>query len=158
MQTATAAAELQAGRLDEALAHAQGGSGTAVGQALLGDIQEQRGQYLEAVKAYQAAVALGPDREQYRVALALELVQHHTFEPAIAVLEQAAPHFPKSARLRVLLGVAQFAAGRYEDAETALTDAPETSGKAVGPVLTVPLKVSAEATNVVFARSTTSSL
>jgi len=123
LQTATAAAELQAGLLDDAVAHAQGGVGTAVGQALLGDIQEKRGQYLEAVKAYQAAVALAPDREQYRIALALELVQHHTFEPAVAVLEQAIPRFPKSARLRVLLGVAQYAAGRYEDAEAALADA-----------------------------------
>ncbi len=123
LQTATAAAELQAGRLDEALAHAAAGSNTPVGQALLGDIQEKRGQYVEAVKAYQAAVALAPAQEQYRVALALELVQHYTFEPAIAVLEQAAPLFPKSARIRTLLGVAQFAAGRYDDAETALTDA-----------------------------------
>jgi tetratricopeptide (TPR) repeat protein len=123
LQTATAAAELQSGRLDDALAHAQVGAGTAVGQALLGDIQEKRGQYLEALKAYQSAAALAPDREQYRIALALELVQHHTFEPAIAVLEQAAPVFPKSARLRVLLGVARYAAGRYEDAESALTDA-----------------------------------
>jgi tetratricopeptide (TPR) repeat protein len=125
LQTATAAAELQAGRLEDALAHVQGGGATAAGQALLGDIQEKRGQYVEAVKAYQAAVALEPGREQYRVALALELVQHYTFEPAIAVLEQAAPLFSKSARLRVLLGVAQYAAGRYEDAEAALTDAIE---------------------------------
>jgi tetratricopeptide (TPR) repeat protein len=123
LRTATAAAELQAGRLDDALAHAQAGAGTAVGQALLGDIQEKRGQYVEAVKAYQAAVALDPDREQHRVALALELEQHHTFEPAVVVLEQAVTRFPKSARLRVLLGVAQYAAGRYEDAEAALTDA-----------------------------------
>ena len=123
LQTATAAAELQVGRLDDALSHAQGGSATAVGQALLGDIQEKRGQYVEAVKAYQRAVELAPDSEQYRMALALELVQHYTFEPAIAVLEQATPRFPKSARLRVLLGVAQYAAGRYEDAETALTEA-----------------------------------
>ncbi len=129
LQVATAAAELPAGRLDDALAHAQGGSATAVGQALLGDIQEKRGQYLEAVKAYQAAVALAPEREQYRVALALELVQHHTFEPAILVLEQAAPRFPKSARLRVLLGVTQYAAGRYEAAETALTDAIDLDPK-----------------------------
>ena len=125
LRTATAAAELQAGRLEDALAHVQGGGATAAGQALLGDIQEKRGQYVEAVKAYQAAVALEPGREQYRVALALELVQHYTFEPAIAVLEQAAPLFSKSARLRVLLGVAQYAAGRYEDAEAALTDAIE---------------------------------
>lgn len=125
LQTATAAAELQAGRLDDALTHAQAGSATALGQALLGDIQEKRGKYVEAAKAYQAAVALAPDREQYRVALALELLQHHTFEPAIMVLEQAVPRFPKSARLKVLLGVAQYASGRYEDAEASLTAAIE---------------------------------
>jgi tetratricopeptide (TPR) repeat protein len=123
LQMATAAAELQAGWLDDALAHVRGGGHTAVGQALLGDIQEKRGQYVEAVKAYQQAVALAPEREQYRIALALELVQHYTFEPAIAVLEQAAPMFPQSARIRTLLGIAQYGAGHYEEAEAALTEA-----------------------------------
>jgi tetratricopeptide (TPR) repeat protein len=123
LQVATAAAELQAGLLDDALRHVQAGANTAAGQALLGDIQEKRGEYVEAVKAYQTAVALAPDREQYRVALALELVQHYTFEPAIAVLEQAAPLFPRSGRIRTLLGIAQYAAGRLEDAESAFTDA-----------------------------------
>jgi tetratricopeptide (TPR) repeat protein len=126
---ATAAAELQAERLDDALAHARGAGNTAAAQALIGDIQEKRGQYAEALQAYQAAVALAPDREQYRIALALELVQHYTFEPAIQVLEQAAPLFPKSARIRTLLGVAQYAASRYDDAETALTDAIEMDPK-----------------------------
>ncbi len=120
---ATAAAELQAGRLDDALAHARAAGNTALSQGLIGDIQEKRGRYVEAVQAYQAAVALAPDREQYRIALALELVQHYTFEPAVAVLEQAAPLFPRSARIRALLGIAQYAAGRYDEAEAALTDA-----------------------------------
>jgi tetratricopeptide (TPR) repeat protein len=123
LQLATAAAELQAGMLDDALAHVRGGEKTAVGQALLGDIQEKRGRYVEAVQAYQAAVALAPDSEQYRMALALELVEHYTFEPAIAVLEQAAPLFPKSARIRTLLGVARYGAERFEDAQAALTEA-----------------------------------
>lgn len=125
LQMATAAAELQAGKLDDALAHARGGSDTAVGQALLGDIREKRGEYVEAAKAYQAAVSLAPENEQYRIALALELVQHHTFEPAIVVLQQAAPLFPKSAKIRTLLGVAQYAAGHYDESESALTDAIE---------------------------------
>jgi predicted Zn-dependent protease len=89
LQMATAAAEFQAGRLDDALTHVRAGQNTAVGQALLGDIEEKRGRYLEAAKAYQQAVALAPDQEQYRIALALELVQHYSFEPAIAVLQQA---------------------------------------------------------------------
>jgi tetratricopeptide (TPR) repeat protein len=120
---ATAAAELPAGRLEDALKHALAGGNSAVARSLIGDIQEKRGQYLEAAKAYQTAIALAPDREQYRLALALELVQHHTFEPAIAVLEQAAPLFPISARIRTLLGVAQYAVGHYAEAESALTDA-----------------------------------
>ncbi len=123
LQIATAAAELQAGWLDDALTHVRAGAKTAVGQALLGDVQEKGGDYVEAVKAYQQAVALEPDREQYRVALALELVQHYSFEPAIAVLQQAAPMFPKSARIRTLLGIAQYGAGHYEEAEMALTEA-----------------------------------
>lgn len=125
LQMATAAAELQAGKLDDALAHARGGSSTAVGQALLGDILEKRGDYVEAAKAYQAAVALAPDNEQYRIALALELVQHHTFEPAIVVLQQAAALFLRSAKILTLLGVAQYAADHYEEAESALTGALE---------------------------------
>ena len=59
-------------------------------QPLIGDIEEKRGEFVEAAKAYQAAMALAPDQEQYRIALALELVSHQTFAPAIAVLEQAA--------------------------------------------------------------------
>ena len=120
---AAAAAELQAGRLNDALAHARAGGNTPVAMALIGDIQEKRGEYVEAAKAYQSAVALAPDREQYRIALALEFVQHYTFEPAIAVLQQAAPRFPKSGRIRTLLGIAWYAVGRIDDAQAALLDA-----------------------------------
>ncbi|MBZ5619076.1 MAG: tetratricopeptide repeat protein [Acidobacteriia bacterium] len=145
LQMAAAAAELQAGRLDAALLLVRAGANTAVGQALLGDIQEKRGQYVEAAKAYQKAVALAPEREQYRLALALELVQHYTFEPAIAVLEQAAQLFPKSARIRTLLGIAQYAAGRYDDAETALTDALRLD-PGLDPVYVYIAQVALEAT------------
>jgi tetratricopeptide (TPR) repeat protein len=120
---AASAAELQAGLLDDALQHAQSAGSSAVAQGLIGDIREKRGDYLEAAKAYQAAVALDPGNERYRVALALELVEHHTFEPAITVLEQAEPLFPRSARIRTLLGVAHFAVRHFDRAEEALTEA-----------------------------------
>ena len=42
--------ELQSGRFDEALAHARAGGNTAVAQALIGDIREKRGEYVEAAK------------------------------------------------------------------------------------------------------------
>ncbi len=144
---AAAAAELQSGRLDEALAHARAGGNTAVAQALVGDIQEKRGAYVEAARAYQAAVALAPGEERYRMALALELVEHHTFEPAVAVLAQAAALFPKSAKIRTLLGVAQYAAGRYDEAEAALTDAIAID-PALEPVYGYLAQVALEATTV----------
>jgi tetratricopeptide (TPR) repeat protein len=119
---ATAVAESEAGRFDQAVLHA-GAVKSAAAQALLGDIQEKRGRYVEAAKAYQAAVAAAPDNEQYRIALALELVQHHTFEAAEVVLQQAAQLFPRSARIRTLLGLAQYGDGRVDEALENLTAA-----------------------------------
>jgi tetratricopeptide (TPR) repeat protein len=119
---ATAVAELQAGLLDAALEHAQRVE-SAPGQALTGDIQEKRGLYVEAARAYQRAVALAPEAEAYRVALASELVQHATFEPAIKVLEQAAPLFPGSSKIRALLGIARYATGDTGGARSAMVDA-----------------------------------
>jgi tetratricopeptide (TPR) repeat protein len=116
---ATAVAEFHAHLLDDALRrvhHLQAARDSAFLESLLGDIQEKRGDYVAAARAYQRAAELEPGNEQYRLNLALELVQHHTFEPAIEVLEQAAPSFPKSARLRVLLAVAYYAVGRVEEA------------------------------------------
>lgn len=126
---ATAVAELQAARLDEALKHADAAGNTAAAKALIADIQEKRGKFVEAVNALQAAVTLAPDREQYRIALALELVQHQTFPPAIAVLEQAASLFPKSATIRTLLGIARYANGDVEGAENSLSEAIQLDPK-----------------------------
>ena len=123
LKAAAAVAELSAGRLDKALAHARQLTTSAAAEALTGDIQEKRGDYVEAANAYEKAVALAPDREEYRIHLALELIQHYTFEPAVTVLEQAAPLFPRSARIRMLLGVAEYAVRRPEEATAALTDA-----------------------------------
>jgi Putative Zn-dependent protease, contains TPR repeats len=126
---AAAVAEREAGQLDDALHHVQAAGNTAAAQELAGDIQERRGAYVEAANAYQAAVALAPDREDYRIALALELVQHQAFEPAIQVLQRSAPLFPKSARLRTLLGIAHYAIGGVNEAEASLTDALELDPK-----------------------------
>jgi tetratricopeptide (TPR) repeat protein len=96
---------------------------TAVAETAFAEAEEKRGNYVSAARAYQSAVELAPDEEQYRLNLALELVQHQTFEPAITVLEQAAPVFPKSARIRTLLAVAYYAVARTDDAVQALAAA-----------------------------------
>ena len=120
---ATALAELQAGLLDDALRHAQAVPNDAQVQAFIGDIQEKRGKFVEAANAYQLAVTLAPDREQYRIALALELVEHQNFTPAIAVLQQAAPLFPRSGKIRTLLGIAQYGEGDLANARTSFLQA-----------------------------------
>jgi tetratricopeptide (TPR) repeat protein len=122
---AAAVAELHAGRLDAALAHARHLDNAAPVQELMGDIQEERGRYVEAAKAYQSAIALAPDREEYRIRLALEFAQHYTFEPAISVLQEASPLFPKSAKIRTLLGITQYAVRQVGEATDSLTEAVE---------------------------------
>lgn len=120
---ATAVAEREAGLLDDALRHVHSSGNSAAAQEIAGGILEKRGAYVEAANAYKAAVVLAPDREEYRIALSLELVQHQAFEPAIQVLKQAAPLFPKSAKMRTLLGIAHYAMGQIEEAEASLGDA-----------------------------------
>lgn len=149
---ATAAAELQAERLDDALLHVSAAGNTALAQALTGDIYERRGDYVNAANAYKAAVALAPESEQYRMALALELVQHQTFEPAIQVLQQAAPLFPRSGRMRTLLGIAHYAMGHVEDAQASLVDAIAVDPN-LEPAYTYLARIALEATGAPQART-----
>ena len=149
---ATAAAELQAERLDDALLHVRAAASTALSQALTGDIYERRGDYVQAANAYKAAVALAPQSEQYRMALALELVQHQTFEPAILVLQQALPLFPKSAKMRTLLGIARYAMGQADEAQASLVDAIAIDAN-LEPAYTYLARIAIEAAGAPQART-----
>jgi tetratricopeptide (TPR) repeat protein len=127
-----ALAQFHTGKLDAAWATAeravQLGDHAAL-ESLRGDIAEARGDSLTAVRCYQAAVALAPGEEQYRLALGAELLRHQTFEPALAVFEQAAQLFPQSVRARVAKGLTLFFLERYADAaHTLLETARSTSG------------------------------
>jgi tetratricopeptide (TPR) repeat protein len=131
---ATAVAQFRAVRLDQALASAEkskAAQDSATVENLIGDIQERRGDSLAAVHSYQTAVAVAPDNEEYRLSLALELLRHHTFEPAILVLEQGAKQFPASLRMRVALTLGYFLVNRDSDATTTLLSATRLeSGRA----------------------------
>jgi tetratricopeptide (TPR) repeat protein len=120
---ATAVSEMQAGLLEDALRHATSAGDTPMARAIVGDIEDKRGNYAAAAGAYQAAVSLAPDQEPYRVALALELIQHQSFPAAIELLKQSVRLFPKSAKLRTLLGIADYASGFADEAITAFKDA-----------------------------------
>jgi Tfp pilus assembly protein PilF len=104
----------------------------AVAEAVIGDIEEKRGHFLEAANAYQAAVQLAPEQEGYRIELATALIKRTAFEQAVAQLKDSLAAFPKSAKLRVLLGVAEFGHGdnaeAVSDLEEAIAMEPELEG------------------------------
>ncbi len=121
-----ALAHYDSGQMDAALESANGAKGledSASTESLLGDIHEKRGDALEAVHSYQAAVSLEPNNEQHRLALATELLRHQTFQAAIVVLEQAAGLFPQSTHVRVLLGLSYYLVDRSAEAVHTLLEA-----------------------------------
>ncbi len=121
--------EFQAGRLDDALLHAEKAGKNATAKAVIGDIQEKRGNFAEAINAYATAVALAPRQEEYRITLSYDLIQHQNFQTAIEQLEQSLPLFPQSARIRTLLGIAQYSNGDVDEATASLVTAVEADPK-----------------------------
>ena len=79
----------------------------------------QAGQFPQAVNAYHEAIRLAPENELYRIALATALIEHQAFESAIDMLKAS----PKSAKLLVLLGLAQYGHGDNAEAIDTLEQA-----------------------------------
>jgi len=121
--------EFQSGRLDDALRHAEKAGNSATAKAVIGDIQEKRGNFVEAANAYREAVTLAPDHEEYRVSLAYDLILHQNIRGAIELLEQSVTLFPKSARLRILLGIAHYSNGYVDEATASLVEAIQVDPK-----------------------------
>ena len=123
-----ALAQYKAGRLDDASSNAEKLRvirDSAELEDLLGDIQEARGDNLAAARAYQAAVALAPGEEKYRLALAVEFMRHSNFDAARVVLTQAAELWPDSWRVQLALGMVEHFAGTDEQAGRILLHAAE---------------------------------
>jgi predicted Zn-dependent protease len=138
-----ALAQFRAGLSDDALASCEKSkllSDTAELEDLLGDIEESRGDNLAAVKSYQAAVALAPSEEKYRLSLALEFLKHKSFAAAQLVLHQLEDSQPNSWRAQFTLGMVEYFKGDEEGACPILLRAadlspdPPTTLKYVGDI------------------------
>ena len=128
LQFDLALAQFRAGRPSDALESAEkckelGDSADL--EDLLGDIEESRGDNLAAVKSYQAAVALAPNEEKYRLSLAVELIRHNSFEPARVALKQAEELQPESWRVQLALGMVEHFGGTDDAATKYLLRAAE---------------------------------
>ena len=110
----------------ELLAHTVEQQPTAELYELMASLEEDADLYVQAVRHYQKAVDLDPEKEQYYFDLGAEYLVHLTFGPALEVFRLGAQKFSRSARLQVGAGLAQFALRQYADAADAFISALET--------------------------------
>jgi tetratricopeptide (TPR) repeat protein len=123
-----ALAQFKGGQIDDAGKSAErckAVSDTAEVEDLLGDIQEARGDSLNAARSYQAAVTLAPNEEQYRLSLAVEFLKHDNFDAARLVLKQAEAVWPKSWRIQLALAMVENFAGSDEESSQLLMRAAD---------------------------------
>ncbi len=90
----------------------------------LGDVEENLGNPLQAVREYQRAAELNPS-ELYLFDWGTELLTHRALEPATEVFTKGNRLFPKSVRMLVALGVAWYARGSCDEAAERLVSASD---------------------------------
>jgi tetratricopeptide (TPR) repeat protein len=90
---------------------------------LLATIQEERRNYLEAVRAFQTAAEMEPGNESYRFDYGFELLKHQTLQAAIAVFTSGVRDFPRSMRMRLGLACAYYFDRKPEEAAPVLLEA-----------------------------------
>jgi tetratricopeptide (TPR) repeat protein len=123
-----ALAERSTGKSSEAIARlrtALASHPSAVLSDALGGMEEESGDYVEAVQSYQRAVELDPTDEQYYFDLGVEYLIHFTFGPAAEVYRVGTQKFPKSSRQYLGLGFSHYAVREYRQAADAFTTALE---------------------------------
>lgn len=91
---------------------------------LLGQIDEKDGQFLAAANDFETAAHTDPTEDNL-FDWGSEMLLHRTYEPAIAIFQQAVIRYPKSPRLFIGLGLALYSRGKYDEAVQALNTAAD---------------------------------
>jgi tetratricopeptide (TPR) repeat protein len=132
-----ALALLETGKLDRAREQIQrmlSVKETAELHNLLGDVDERGGNLARAAAEYQRAAHMDPT-EEHLFDWGNNLVQLRAFEPATEVFSAAIKRHPKSGRLYVGLGIAQYSRGQYEDAVNSFCQATDLAPSDPRPYL-----------------------
>lgn len=117
-----------AGKSPAAIALLRGRADTQRSAALynmLASLEEESGQFVEAVQSYQRAVELDPTNEQYYFDLGMEYLSHFTFGPAAEVFQVGTQKFPQSSRQFLGLAFSHYAMRKYPQAADTFTTALE---------------------------------
>ena len=92
---------------------------------MLGGLDEESGEYVEAVQSFQRAVELDPTNERYYFDLGMEYLSHFTFGPAAEVYRVGTQKFSRSPRQYLGLAFSHYALREYAEAADAFTTALE---------------------------------
>jgi tetratricopeptide (TPR) repeat protein len=112
---------------------------------LLGDVEENLGNPLEAVREYQRAAELDQS-EPNLFDWGADLLIHRAFEPASEVFSKGNRLFPRSVRMLAGLGVAGYARGAYDQAAQYLCQAADLNPEDPNPYLFLGKMQSVETT------------
>jgi Flp pilus assembly protein TadD len=113
-----ALALLETGNLNEAKAHIErmlAAKDAAELHNLLGNVYERAENFAAANDEYQRAAHMAPT-EEHVFDWGNNLLQVHAYDEAAQVFAAGLERHPKSARLNVGMGIAQYSRGQYEDA------------------------------------------
>ncbi len=99
---------------------------------LLASMEEEVGDYVEAVRHFQRAVEMEPRNEDYSFDLTTELLAHHNFHFALKIFRVGTQRFPESARQYLGLGIAYFGLRQYADSAGAFLMALEVNPSSPG--------------------------
>jgi len=122
-----ARALLETGRLDEARAQVKrllAGRDTGELHNLLGDVEQRGGNLTGAAEEYQRAAHMDPS-EEHLFDWGDDLLQLRAYAPAAEVFTAAVARHPRSARLRVGLGITQYSRGDYRTAVESFCEAAD---------------------------------
>jgi tetratricopeptide (TPR) repeat protein len=100
----------------------------------LADVEERRGNALEAVREYQRAAELNAN-ETNLFDWGTELLTHRAAEQAMVVFAKGNRLFPRSVRMLLGLGAASYARGSYEEAAQRFFEAADLNPSDPGPYL-----------------------
>jgi tetratricopeptide (TPR) repeat protein len=101
---------------------------------LLGEVDEKRGDPLEAVREYELAAELNPS-ETNLFDWGTELLMHRAAEPAVEVFTRGSGLFPRSVRMLAGLGAAWYSLGSYDQAAQSFCEASDLNPDDPSPYL-----------------------
>ena len=119
----------------------------------LGEVEEQSGNSLAAVKEFQRAAELDPSEESL-FAWGSELLDHGAAEPAVEVFSKGHRLFPRSVRMLTALGTAWYLRGSYQQAADNLCDASDLEPENDSPHIFLGKILNAETSSSERVRST----